>query len=220
MKRIGLIGAVALVIGAPLAFAASFSFTGAFVQDDDKPSFTFTIFSPGVVTIRTYGYAGGTNSASLLIPAGGFDPTIQFFDSTGLLVGLNQDGGCGFVGQDPVSLACWDSYYSQPLAAGSYTLFLTEYDNQANGPFLSDGFNQDGQGNFTGPEFLGSPGSFISADTNQRTSAWALDIVGVDQAAAVAPPPVPAVGVVGIGGRVVLAMLLGAVALVALRRLS
>lgn len=218
MKRIHSLAALILLAASPFALATSnFSFTGNFVQDDDKPSFKFTLNSPGVVTIRTYGFAGGTNSAGTVIPAGGFDPTIQFFDSTGLLVGLSLDGTCGQVGTDPVSGACWDSYYSQPLPAGTYTVYLTEYDNQANGPFLSDGFHQDGQGNFTGPEFTGAPGSFILVDTSQRTSAWALDIVGVDQANEPGLAGIPALGTAGL---LMLAVLLGAVAFFSLRTVA
>jgi hypothetical protein len=216
LKRIHALAALVLFAGSPFALAtSSYSFTGNFAQDDDKPSFKFTLNSPGVVTIRTYGFAGGTNSAGRVIPAGGFDPTIQFFDHTGLLVGLSLDGTCGQVAKDPVSGACWDSYYSQPLVAGTYTVYLTEYDNQANGPFLSDGFHQDGQGNFTGPEFTGAPGSFILVDTSQRTSAWALDIVGVDQASEAGVAGIPALGTAGL---LVLAALLGAVAFLVLHR--
>ena len=35
------------------------------------------------------------------------------------------------------------------LAAGDYTVAVTQFDNFAIGPNLSDGFDQDGNGNFT-----------------------------------------------------------------------
>lgn len=221
MKPQVVLGALALLIVPSLALpTTNFSFTGNFVKDDDKPSFQFVLNAPGVVTIRTWGYAGGTNAFGRVIPAGGFDPTIQFFDSTGLLFGLNQDGTCMQVAKDPVSGNCFDSYYSQPIPAGTYTLYLTEYDNQANGPFLSSVFSEDGQGNFTGPLFIGKPGSFISIDTTQRTSAWALDILGVDEAAQLGPlsgTPLPTLGFKGFAA---LTLLLSAAAFAALRRFA
>src|SRR5438094_440923 len=65
--------------------AANFSFIGAFVQDDDRQNFTFTSPS-GSVTIRTWSYAGGTNAAGSVVAAGGFDPVLSVFDSTGGLI--------------------------------------------------------------------------------------------------------------------------------------
>ena len=185
----------ALVLSAVLgasgrtASAATFSFTGTFTHDDDKQFFTFSIASTTTVTIRTFGFGGGTNGASTVIPAGGFDPIIQFFDSLGGGYGLsnddpiNMDGTCPHVTKDPASGACWDSYYSQPVTAGTYTLVLTQSDNQYNGPNLSDGFHEDGMGDFTvmfDIFFLGPP--FITEAGDKRNGNWALDISGVDSA--------------------------------------
>lgn len=177
------------------AFGASFSFTGTFTQDDQQAQFIFTLNSPGSVIVHTLGYGGGTNFAGSVIPAGGFDPILTVFQGTGPTASLfnnNNDAGCpppGGLNQDPVTNACWDSYMTLAgLPAGQYTLVLTQSDNGANGPTLGDGFGRDGQGNFTGPAFLGGPGSFIDANPAQRTGDWAVDILRADDAFLVAIP--------------------------------
>ncbi|HEY3439100.1 MAG TPA: DVUA0089 family protein [Paludibaculum sp.] len=185
-------GAVLLTLVSPLLTqAASFSYTGNFRQDDNRQSFTFALNSPSTPTIVTLSYAGGTNAASQQISRGGFDPFVSLFDSNGLLLGVQNDGGCPAVGQDSVTGACWDAFLTSPLPAGNYTVVLTEADNSPNGPSLADGFSRDGQGNFTGPAYLGQAGSFLDANPNQRTSAWALDILNVDRAQ-IATVPEPA----------------------------
>lgn len=179
------------------ASASSFSFTGAFAADEDVQLFTFDLLTAGTVSITTFGYAGGTNGAGSMIAAGGFDPDIAVFQGTGpsaSLIGMNSDAGCGTVNMDPTTGACWDSQLVLTLLpAGTYTLALTQYANLALGALLSDGFSQVGMGNFTGPMFLGSAGSFIDANLAQRTGNWAVDISGVNGATMNgAPVPEPA----------------------------
>jgi hypothetical protein len=169
--------------------AASFSFTGNFVQDDDVQFFSFTLNAPSTVAVRTYSYAGGTNAAGQSIAPGGFDPNVSIFDSTGIIDSQN-DAGCPAVNADPVTGACWDSLWIplSPLPAGSYIVALSQSGNFAVEPTLADGFTRDGQGNFTGPLFLGAPGAFLDQNQNQRTPAWALDILDVDSAVMVGIP--------------------------------
>lgn len=180
-----------IALAAPL-FADDFSFTGNFTSDDNAAYFVFTLGSSSSVTLRTLGYAGGVNAVGTTIGRGGGDPILSLFAGTGpnaLLIGLNNDGTCGDVGQDSVTSACWDSYLSMPgLVAGTYTVVLTQSDNSPFGPFLGDGFARTGQGNFTGPTFLNAPGSFIDAGLSQRTSDYALDILNVRSAAESAVP--------------------------------
>src|SRR6266481_6538041 len=89
------------------AFGADFSFIGAFAQDDERRQFTLTLAQPGTVLMRTWSYAGGVNSTGARIEAGGFDPSLSLFDSTGLLLATNRDGGCNNVAADPVTNWCW-----------------------------------------------------------------------------------------------------------------
>ena len=88
---------------------------------------------------------------------------------------------------DPVVGFCWDGYVSVSSDAGFFLLALTQDDNLPVGPLLSDGFSRTGQGNFTGPEFTGQPGSFLLITGDQRTANWALEIEA-DGAVAVPEP--------------------------------
>ena len=179
------------------------SFTGTFTTDSDEREFFFTLAAAGPVTIRTYSYAGGINGAGATIPAGGFDPTLSLYDSSGALISVNQDGGCGLVGKDPVTSSCWDAFLPISLPAGTYRVVLTQSTNLPAGPQLSDSFiynpnnlfnNSDlvnnvavppysGQPNFTQPPGTASAG-FWDFFPNRRTPAFALDIEGATSALA------------------------------------
>ena len=173
------------------ALGADFSFIGAFAQDDERRQFTFTITRPGTVLIRTWSYAGGVNSTGAQIEAGGFDPSLSLFDSTGLLLATNRDGGCGKVAADPVTASCWDAFVAAPLPSGTYELVLTESENTPFGPHLADPFVYDGAGNFTAAPGTTAPAGFWDFSPNRRNNSYALDISGVDSAQL---PLVPAMG--------------------------
>jgi hypothetical protein len=79
-------------LGGSLASADNFSFTGSFVNDNDVQLFNFTVGAPSLVTLLTYSYAGGTNSAGASIARGGFDPILALFDSNGVFIDQNDDG--------------------------------------------------------------------------------------------------------------------------------
>lgn len=107
---------------------------------------------------------------------------MALFDSTGQLIGVNDNGD--FAPPDILGTGfAWDAILDFPtLAPGLYTLTLTQANNSPNGPFLSDGFARQGEGNFTGAD-QGIPGSsFFDLSGDQRTSAWALEIAGTDTA--------------------------------------
>ncbi len=162
--------------GAPLQ-AATVSYTGSFLQDDNVQSFAFTVATPGVVTLQTFSYSGGTNGAGALISAGGFDPTVSLFTSAGTLLLFQDDATpeCNVVAADPVTGECFDVYLATSLGAGSYLAVLTQFDNHAIGPSLANGFTQSGNGNFTAA-FGCEPGIFCDVDADARTGAFALDI--------------------------------------------
>lgn len=195
---VGLMG-----FGMAPSHAATLSYTGTFLQDDDVQSFAFTVDAPGTVILQTFGYAGGTNGSAVLIAAGGFDPTISLFDSTGALLQYQDDDTpeCNVVAADPVTGECFDVYLATTLAAGSYLAVITQFDNYANGPNLSDGFTQDGAGNFTAA-FGCEPGIFCDVDADGRTGAFALDITTPN-----AVVPVPAAAWLFAGGLAALARL-------------
>jgi hypothetical protein len=175
MKRFlkAAIAAAVLATGSVSALAGNFSFRGNLVGDNDVQLFSFALASTSDVTLRTWSYAGGTNAAGDLIPAGGFDPIVSLFFGTGnpaLLIGANDDGTG--VPVDPGTGLAYDSLLeSFSLPAGMYTVALSQFDNFANGPTLGDGFLG----------YSGTPGF------DGRTSAWALDILGADSASVPLP---------------------------------
>lgn len=167
------------------------SFSGNFSFDDDVVTFDFIVGTISNVTVRTYGYAGGTNAAGELITAGGLDPVVGIFDrGTGALLDQVDDGGLS-VGSDPGTGQQFDAFLEIVLGPGDYRVAMTQYDNFAIGPSFADGFSRTGEPNFTGG-FGCTNGVFCDnsgvAVFNNRTSFWALDILGVDPGIAVAVP--------------------------------
>lgn len=163
------------------ASAADFSFTGNLADANDVAFFDFTLDSASTVTLRTYSYAGGVNAAGDTIARGGFDPILALFDkSTGALIGQNDDGG-SFVPADPNTGNHYDTYFSQALAAGTYTVSIGAFSNFAIGPNISNGFS--GGGNFIG-----------------RESRWAFDVLGANVASGPGGVPEPATWALLIGG--------------------
>src|SRR3954452_8620069 len=147
VARIGAVVLCMFIATAVNAASLTASFTGNLATDDQHQLFNFTVggISSQDVTLRSWSYAGGTNAAGQVIPAGGFDPILAVFDSIGTLIDQNDDGGCGLVAADPRTGRCWDSFLNLLLAPGNYTVSISEYNNFANGPTLADGFLQDGQ---------------------------------------------------------------------------
>jgi hypothetical protein len=192
--------------------AANFSFIGSFVNDNDVQFFNFSLGAASTVTtIQTYSYAGGTNTAGAAISAGGFDPNLSLFDATGVLIGVNNDG-TGIVPVDPTTGAAFDSFLNPlSLGPGNYLVALTQSDNLAFGPFLANGFAQDGNPNFTSAEYGCPTGNFCDINVVNRTNQWALDILNVASADAAGATPLPAALPLFAGG-------LGALGLLGWRR--
>lgn len=175
------VGLLAVCFFAGAASAANFSFTGSFTTDDQLQDIVFSLSSPATITTVTFGYAGGTNQAGTLIPQGGFDPYLSIFDAGGSLVAVNDDGTCGQVPADSVTGACFDSYISETLSAGTYTLILSQSGNQPFDNTLADGFTQTGQTNFTAMNGCSNE-IFCDINADNRTGFWAVDIDNVDSA--------------------------------------
>lgn len=170
-KLAGAALAALMSAGAMPAAAADYSFTGNLGNPNDVALFNFTVGSTSNVTLRTYSYAGGTNAAGQVFGNGGFDPILALFDSTGLRINQNDDGGAD-VAADPINGRRYDTFLSSLLAPGSYTVSVMAYSNFSAGPNLSDGFQ--GGGNFQG-----------------RSSFYAFDVLGADQATGPGAVPEP-----------------------------
>ena len=172
-----LIGMMICIPG--LALAIDFSFSGNFSSDDDLELFDFSVDVPSNVTLVTKSYAGGTLSDGTVVPAGGFDPVLSLFDSSGLLIEENDDPLSPNVGIDPVTGEAFDAFLELALIEGDYTVAVTQFDNFANGPNLSDGFELTGDPFFTSIDGC-SNGQFCDGEFN-RTNAWAFDVLNVGQ---------------------------------------
>jgi hypothetical protein len=186
---IGLVAFSAMCCQSSLASSLSFSYTGNFIHDDDLQLLYFTVDQTTAVSFQTLSYAGGTNGAGASIGAGGFDPVLSLFKYSGdrVLLGANDDGGCGQAGSD--GGACLDSFFAASLLTpGNYVLALTESPNTALGPTLADGFALSGGGDFTCSMFLGTSGPFCDSTLRQRDGHWAVDILGADGASLLPPP--------------------------------
>lgn len=197
--------AVCVLMLCAASFAAGFSFTGNFINDNDLQFFNVNMGADGVLTIQTFGYAGGLNQAGNNIVAGGFAPALSVFDSTGNLIANDNLGGtvpsCNGRNQDPVTTFCLDAIVydsgSVPLFlfAGTYTVVLSQQGNISFGS-LAAGFTYD-PANLNDPSFTGTnwgtPGQkFVDPfGIDLRTSAWAVDFVS-DQLRNVSAVPNPA----------------------------
>lgn len=173
---------------ATVGHAASFSFTGNFSRDDDVQLFNFSVGSTSSVTLRTYSYAGGTQADGNVVEAGGFDPILALFDSSGALIDENDDGSG--LPEDPNTGASYDTELTTSLGMGNYTVSVMQYDNFAAGANLTDGFERDGQGNFTS-SFDCDASAFCDVTGDERTNAWAFDVLNVDTADQPAPSAIP-----------------------------
>jgi hypothetical protein len=170
---------VAICASALPAAAANFSFDGNFVNDNDRARFDFTVGAESLVTLLTYSYAGGVNAEGKTIARGGFDPILSIYDSAGKLIKYNDDGVAGQVPSDSVTGRLFDTYFEATLAAGSYTVFVTQYDNF--GPTqLPGSFRRDNQPNFAN--------HFVDSTGSQRDSHWAFDVLNVENAVTTAVP--------------------------------
>lgn len=140
-------GLLALPTGARAA-PMLWHFTGTLAGDDEVRFFALHLPGPAQVTVRTLSYAGGTDALGSIVPRGGFDPVLAVFDGAGTLLGQNDDGGAD-VPADALTGATFDAFLVLALAAGDYTLAVSQFDNLALGPTLADGFERTGQGAFT-----------------------------------------------------------------------
>jgi len=189
MKHMLFFTSLLLAVSAPSSlWATPVSYTGTFTADDEVQLFQFQVETTGLVTLRTYGYAGGVDASGTTIAAGGFDPVLTLYDSTGMFLETNDDGPCGVVGQDETTGNCFDAYMNLTLAAGSYTVALTEADNLPLGD-LPDSFSQVGNGDFSCPEFLGEQGAFCDASPSQRDGSYEVDIDTPVPSTSPAPEP-------------------------------
>ncbi len=106
---------VVLLTSYGAAQAVNVSFTGTFGQDDAVQFFTFTADGVSTVTLRSSGYAGGTQADGHVLSAGGFDPGLAMFDATGVLLVQQDDDIEDTVCDGNTDLntgQCWDVFFT------------------------------------------------------------------------------------------------------------
>ena len=155
----------------PPCGAASISLAGSLDPNnpDDVFLYTFTLSASSNLAIQSYGYGGGTNAAGAAISAGGFDTYISLFDGAGptaTFLGSNDDGLCP---PGNATVACHDSTLTMTaLAAGSYTMALSVFDNFSFAENFGSGTLGDG--------FIGLGDYFDGSSQMVRSSNYAVDI--------------------------------------------
>jgi hypothetical protein len=214
---------IALALAAQAAFAGTVSYTGALASpEDDTNAFVVNMAVDGTLEIQTWGFGGGTNAASQVIPAGGIDPFVGVFAGTGptaTLIDGTSDGisnfgsytGCPPAGTVWPDALCGDVNMQFSLAAGNYTVLLTDAEYIPAAMF-------EGAGGQLGDGFFDlTPGVFQTCDGNNcitPTANFALDITTPD---ANTGAPEPATWLICAGGLVFLSIALARKQKVAVR---
>lgn len=163
------------------ASALPVSAVGTFQTDDEVALIDFTLASGTTVRITSYGYGGGVMNDGTVIAPGGFDTMLWLFDSDGFGIRMADDGGAN-VNPDPVNGQSWDAFLEIALAAGDYTLAVSQYNNTPRSNDIGDGFGREGDIAFT-QEFGCTSGFFCDDWQDEggvylnRTGDWAVDIV-------------------------------------------
>jgi len=174
------------LFGIGLGSAGTVSDTGTLSTPEDTFVTTITLVSGGGVTLQTYGFGGGTNAAGAVIPSGGFDAFVGLFEGTGpTALFINGDSdilsnytpGCppaGLVTVGSLPGQCGDVQLQfTGLAAGTYTVLLSDGEYIPNAVFETTGFLGDGFTDLTGGVFQTCEDA---SDCNTDTGNWALDI--------------------------------------------
>jgi hypothetical protein len=183
-----------LAFGASAAFAdSSSSFVGTLASPEDFFLTTFSLTTNTEVTLQTYGFGGGTNQAGTLIAPGGTDPFVGLFLGTGSSAtfingtSLDLSNYSSFMGCPPANsvsnfggTTCGDiTMLFSSLAAGTYTLLLSDgqfIPNAAvgSGTTLGDGFSD-----LTGGQFcnIADFTNGVETDCPNTSGAYALDII-------------------------------------------
>jgi hypothetical protein len=188
-KRL-LFGAAASLLMATQAQAVALSLSGTFTRDDEVRLLAFSTAATGLVTIETFGYAGGTDATGHTVAPGGFDPVFALFRSDGTLLGYGDDGATRI---DPASGAALDALLSITLTAGHYFVAISQFDNFAIGPDFAAGFLEAGSATFTAA-YGCAAGRFCDISGANRNGSFDISVNGV----AAVPEPAT-LALVGLG---------------------
>jgi|CZKF01.1.fsa_nt_gi hypothetical protein len=191
---------LAALLAVPAAYADTNSYTGTLASPEDYFSVTVNMATNGTMDLQTWGFGGGTNAASQIIPNGGFDsfvgvfagtgPSATFIDGASDIFGSYGDG-CPPAGTFNIGggAVCGDITLAESLTAGTYTVLLSDalyYPAAVNGiNALGDGFVD-----LTGGAFPLQTCNTVGNNTTcaNDTANWALDITTTEAPSAVPEP--------------------------------
>jgi hypothetical protein len=164
---------VVFVLTAAYAFGTSVSDVGNLNANDanDFVLFQLKLDVTSNLNIQTWGYGGGTNAAGAGIAPGGFAPYVSLFQGGGngaTFLASNDSGLCP--PGNPVP-ACEDATLNINLAAGTYTVALSVFENMSFAENLGSGTLGDG--------FIGLGNYYDAVSGIVRTSDYAIDITSV-----------------------------------------
>ncbi len=195
---------VSAILSVGLCSAATVSDTGTLTSPEGTFLTTVNLTAAGGITLQSYGFGGGTNHAGNAISAGGFDPFVGLFSGSGptalLLTGTADNltnynnaacGPAGLVTIGSVTGQCGDvNLQFNGLAAGTYTILLSDANYVPNAVYETTGYLGDGFSDLTGG-LLPFQTCYDSSDCNIDTTNWALDITTPGSSTASAPEPAP-----------------------------
>lgn len=214
MKGIRVWGLIALglavaIAGGTRGYADTVSYTGTLANAESSFSATLNVADGGSVTLQTYGFGGGMNAVGTTIVAGGFDPFVGLFSGTGNTAAFvdgtsdvlsNYSPGCPPAGTAMVgSVAgqCGDVAMTfDGLAAGTYTVLLTDAAYLPAAVFETGGTIGDGFMDLTGGAFQTC---VDENNCNTDTANWALDVTTSGGTSASPVPESPSVELAGLG---------------------
>jgi hypothetical protein len=181
------------------AAAGTISYTGTLASSiDTSTQITVTLASAGTLDLQTFGFGGGTNAASAVIPAGGFDPFVGVFAGTGdsaVFIDGTSDVLSNYTANCPPAATvnigggdvCGDVTMTLSLAAGTYTVLLTDALYYPAAVSETNGLLGDGFIDWTPQDAQGPTGAFQTCNTVGATTTcitptanWALDITTPD----------------------------------------
>src|ERR1700678_1340677 len=211
--KLSVLAAVAMfsITQVPPALADSSStqsYTGTLANSESVFQTTVKVGAGDDVVLQSFGFGGGTNAGGTVISGGGTAPEVAVFDTTGgiLTDGMGNPYGTSIaLGNYPTFMGCSLATAAAPviggasqcgdvamsldnLAAGTYTIVLSDGLYLANAVFDNGNLNEGFTDEFTGGQFCNLEINGVACPNTSGN--YALDVTTVTPS--VVPTPEPA----------------------------